>query len=116
MECAAAGSRANPSGQHGQIASAGIRPQTDTMTTGMRRRNILRTSVAPPIALATRRCAAAQPSIYRPDWNSIDRRPTPRWYSEVKFGIFIHWGVYSVPAFAAVNVKMKTFGGGCGRA
>ncbi len=50
-------------------------------------------------------CAAAQPSIYRPDWNSIDRRPTPRWYSEVKFGIFIHWGVYSVPAFAAVNVK-----------
>src|SRR5437899_2534091 len=71
----------------------------------MRRRNILRTSVALPIALATRRRAAAQPNIYRQDWDSIDRRPTPRWYSDAKFGIFIHWGVYSVPAFAAVNVK-----------
>jgi alpha-L-fucosidase len=26
-------------------------------------------------------------------------------YSDAKFGIFIHWGVYSVPAFAAVNVN-----------
>jgi alpha-L-fucosidase len=33
-------------------------------------------------------------------WESIDSRPTPAWWTDAKFGIFIHWGVYSVPAFA----------------
>src|SRR3954471_15940752 len=35
-----------------------------------------------------------------PRWSSVDSRPTPGWWSDAKFGIFIHWGVYSVPAFA----------------
>jgi alpha-L-fucosidase len=35
-----------------------------------------------------------------PTWASIDARPTPAWFEDAKFGIFIHWGVYSVPAFA----------------
>jgi alpha-L-fucosidase len=35
-----------------------------------------------------------------PDWASIDARPTPAWFEDAKLGIFIHWGVYSVPAFA----------------
>jgi alpha-L-fucosidase len=42
---------------------------------------------------------------YQPTWESIDQRPVPAWYTNAKFGIFIHWGVYSVPAYAAVNVK-----------
>ncbi len=42
----------------------------------------------------------AQP--YEPSWESLDRRPTPAWFGEAKFGIFIHWGVYSVPAYAPV--------------
>ena len=33
---------------------------------------------------------------YQPTWNSIDSRATPAWFSDAKFGIFIHWGVYSV--------------------
>jgi alpha-L-fucosidase len=70
----------------------------------MRRRDLFRTCTAVPSALAARR-AAAQQTHYKPDWNSIDQRPTPQWYNDAKFGIFIHWGVYSVPAFAAVNVK-----------
>jgi alpha-L-fucosidase len=37
---------------------------------------------------------------YEPTWSSIDSRPTPEWWSDAKFGIFIHWGVYSVPAYA----------------
>ncbi len=44
--------------------------------------------------------SAAEPVRYQPDWQSIDGRPTPSWWSDAKFGIFIHWGVYSVPAFA----------------
>jgi len=39
---------------------------------------------------------------YEPTWESIDKRPTPSWFSEAKFGIFIHWGTYSVPAYAPV--------------
>ncbi|CAG0887102.1 unnamed protein product [Cyprideis torosa] len=35
---------------------------------------------------------------YEPTWESLDRRPTPPWYDEAKFGIFLHWGVYSVPS------------------
>jgi alpha-L-fucosidase len=38
---------------------------------------------------------------YEPTWDSIDTRPTPSWWSDAKFGIFIHWGVYSVPSFAS---------------
>jgi alpha-L-fucosidase len=38
--------------------------------------------------------------IYKPDWNSLDSRPIPDWFGDAKFGIFIHWGVYSVPSWA----------------
>lgn len=38
---------------------------------------------------------------YEPTWESIDSRPLPDWYDEVKLGIFIHWGVYSVPSFGS---------------
>jgi alpha-L-fucosidase len=37
---------------------------------------------------------------YDPTWESLDSRPAPAWYLDAKFGIFIHWGVYSVPSFA----------------
>lgn len=33
------------------------------------------------------------------NWESIDSRPIPEWFSDAKFGIFIHWGPYSVPAW-----------------
>jgi len=36
---------------------------------------------------------------YDPNWESLDKRPLPSWYDEAKFGIFIHWGVFSVPSF-----------------
>jgi len=39
---------------------------------------------------------------YQPRWESLNRRPTPKWFSDDKFGIFIHWGVYSVPSYAPV--------------
>jgi len=35
-----------------------------------------------------------------PSWESPDSRPCPSWFDEAKFGIFIHWEVYSVPAWA----------------
>jgi alpha-L-fucosidase len=36
---------------------------------------------------------------FRPDWESLEKYAVPEWYKDAKFGIFIHWGVYSVPAF-----------------
>ncbi|MGA2535233.1 MAG: alpha-L-fucosidase [Terracidiphilus sp.] len=45
---------------------------------------------------------AAGAQSYQPTWDSIDKRPTPAWFTDAKFGIFIHWGVYSVPAYAPV--------------
>jgi alpha-L-fucosidase len=35
----------------------------------------------------------------RADWQSLWNYQVPDWYRDAKFGIFIHWGVYSVPAF-----------------
>lgn len=34
---------------------------------------------------------------YAPTKASLDTHPVPRWYKDAKFGIFVHWGVYSVP-------------------
>lgn len=33
------------------------------------------------------------------NWESLKAYTVPRWYADAKFGIFLHWGVYSVPAF-----------------
>ena len=38
---------------------------------------------------------------FRPDWESLKQYQTPQWYKDAKFGIFIHWGVYSVPGFGS---------------
>ncbi len=43
---------------------------------------------------------AAPPQKYEPRWGSLDRRPNPQWFSDAKFGIIIHWGLYSVPAWS----------------
>ncbi|MEU5041743.1 alpha-L-fucosidase [Streptomyces griseorubiginosus] len=44
--------------------------------------------------------ARTTPRGYTPDWNSVDRhRPAPEWFKDAKFGIYFHWGVFSVPAY-----------------
>jgi len=40
---------------------------------------------------------------YTPDWASLDSREMPEWYNDAKFGIFIHWGVFSVPAWRKID-------------
>lgn len=52
--------------------------------------------------------ARAAEARYQATWESLDTRPSPQWYTDAKFGIFIHWGVYSVPAFAPVSIKGQT--------
>lgn len=69
----------------------------------MRRRDLLKAMSAAPLGVAAARQSPSR--HYQPNWASLDQRPIPKWYTDAKFGIFIHWGVYSVPAYAAVNVK-----------
>src|ERR1051326_5863066 len=45
--------------------------------------------------------AALREGPFRADWQSLRQYEVPQWYKDAKFGIFIHWGVYSVPAFGS---------------
>ncbi len=40
----------------------------------------------------------AAPQKYEANWDSLSQYQVPDWYRDAKFGIFLHWGVYSVPA------------------
>ena len=43
---------------------------------------------------------------YEPTWDSINSRPLPEWYDEAKIGIFMHFGVYSVPGIFFSHVLL----------
>jgi alpha-L-fucosidase len=43
--------------------------------------------------------AADAGGAFHADWKSLAAYRTPDWFRDAKFGIFLHWGVYSVPAF-----------------
>uniref|UniRef100_A0A8C3V9B3 Alpha-L-fucosidase n=1 Tax=Catharus ustulatus TaxID=91951 RepID=A0A8C3V9B3_CATUS len=66
-------------------------------------------AAVPSLAMAARAllwvAAALGPvlaqSRYRPDWASLDARPLPAWYDRAKVGVFVHWGVFSVPAWGS---------------
>jgi alpha-L-fucosidase len=38
---------------------------------------------------------------FRDSWDSLTNYKLAQWYEDAKFGVFIHWGVYSVPAFGS---------------
>ncbi len=44
--------------------------------------------------------APRKPDKYAPSWDSLRKHTVPDWYEDAKLGIFIHWGLYSVPAWA----------------
>ena len=46
---------------------------------------------------------AQAPAKYEPTLDSLNRHPLPQWYAGAKLGIFIHWGLYSVPGWAPLN-------------
>jgi alpha-L-fucosidase len=53
-----------------------------------------------------------RPAPYEPAWASLDSRPIPSWFDDAKIGVFLHWGVFSVPAVAWVYPdKRYGFGG-----
>jgi alpha-L-fucosidase len=43
---------------------------------------------------------------YEPTWESIMQHRVPEWYEDAKLGIFIHWGLYSVPGWAPISEEI----------
>ncbi|HWG21724.1 MAG TPA: alpha-L-fucosidase [Terracidiphilus sp.] len=67
-------------------------------------RNTALLSILTATLLLTGIPAAAQaPAKYEPTLESLDQHPLPHWYGGAKLGIFIHWGLYSVPGWAPLN-------------
>lgn len=38
--------------------------------------------------------------MYEPTWDSVATHELPDWYDDAKLGVFLHWGLYSVPGWA----------------
>jgi alpha-L-fucosidase len=51
------------------------------------------------MALAANAAEMPSDDQIQKDWAWIDAREVPAWWQDAKFGIFIHWGVYAVPAY-----------------
>lgn len=48
--------------------------------------------------------------LYENNWESLNSRPVPSWFGDAKFGIFIHWGLYSVPAYTKRGEYAEWYG------
>jgi alpha-L-fucosidase len=51
----------------------------------------------------------ASDGLFRPEWQSLAGYQVPDWYKDAKFGIFIHWGLYSVPAFGSEQYPRQMY-------
>ena len=56
------------------------------------------TVISPSLAARLSPLSGQEP--YQPRWDSLQQHLCPDWYRDAKFGIYFHWGLYSVPAFA----------------
>ncbi len=50
-------------------------------------------------AMFTSLVDAKQPEKFEADWESLKTYEVPEWWRNTKFGIYFHWGPYTVPAF-----------------
>src|SRR5689334_4940304 len=76
----------------------------------MKHITILKKHLLLVVAAATIICSPADAQQkYSANWASLDSRPIPTWFTDAKLGIFIHWGVYSVPAWAPVGKDFDTY-------
>jgi alpha-L-fucosidase len=57
-------------------------------------------NIARQVAKVHAQTAPGHAAPFHATWDSLAQYRTPDWFRDAKFGIFLHWGVYSVPAFA----------------
>ena len=66
----------------------------------MKHLNLFMSIVAVSATIGMTSCNAKR-QAYLPDLESLKKvNPAPEWFKDAKFGIYFHWGVYSVPAYA----------------
>jgi alpha-L-fucosidase len=66
-------------------------------------------TVLPCLVVAAASVAVEPPVNYEPNWESLETHQTPEWFEDAKFGIFIHWGVYSVPSFCDTSTYSEWY-------
>ena len=67
-------------------------------------------AAAVAVAAAALAPNSTQQPPYQPNWESLMSRPLPTWYDDAKIGLFMHWGVYSVPSFGLSKWEKGTVG------
>ena len=74
------------------------------MRSTLTRRSFLSAAAAASVALpgcgSRESGSTAGTAEFEPNWDSIRTHVVPDWYHDAKLGIFVHWGLYSVPAWA----------------
>jgi alpha-L-fucosidase len=70
---------------------------------------LLRSLMACAVALIAACSTAAEP--IEPNWESLSRMPIPEWLKDAKFGVYTHWGVYSVPAHGGPDYVRNLYEG-----
>ncbi len=55
------------------------------------------------VGSATAQEQPGAPESYEPTVESVDQHPVPEWFDDAKLGIFINWGLYSVPGWAPTS-------------
>jgi alpha-L-fucosidase len=79
------------------------------MSSGISRRKFIKSAALAGAAcaawpLASELAWAVQPPFpgkFQPTWASLEQYTVPDWFRDAKFGIFLHWGIYSVPAHSS---------------
>lgn len=71
------------------------------MNPELSRRAFLKTAAAASVAFTSVYPVGANRALqaYAPIWDSLAKHTPPAWFDDAKFGIYFHWGIYSVPAF-----------------
>uniref|UniRef100_A0AAU2UY42 alpha-L-fucosidase n=1 Tax=Streptomyces sp. NBC_00003 TaxID=2903608 RepID=A0AAU2UY42_9ACTN len=82
----------------------GIRPGAGTTPGTVRPGRVVARGRGGEAASVARQLALGVPD-FTPTDGSLSSHQAPYWFQDAKFGIFIHWGVYSVPAWAPVGVQ-----------
>jgi alpha-L-fucosidase len=79
------------------------------MTLSTNARRMRRIAAAAWIACTFAVSSPAQTAPFEPTWESLKRYQAPAWFQDAKFGIFLHWGVYSVPAFGSEKYPQRMY-------
>ena len=61
-----------------------------------------------PLAVACMSSNALKTTV---DWETLSKHETPEWVKDAKFGVYTHWGIYSIPAHAGPDYEQQMYSG-----